>query len=547
MSRRGRSAGRSADGGAGAGGGRPAGPAQPAPDRPVPVLRRGHRGARARTTVKAFPNRWPPMPDERCEIVLYTPEHEATFASLGRAGARKVVDLWAERTAALGARDDVAYVLVFENRGPEVGRHHPPPPRPDLRLRRDPAGPRSGAGGGRLRRCARHRPPTWSSPEAGRLAGPACPRAADWPYGLLVAPDVHVPDLPVTGRRRPGRPGRRPGRRLRPPGPAVRRPMPYMAWFHQRPTDGGDWPTAHVHLHIAPLHRSPGTPRFVAAAEVGAGIFFNPVAPEAAAQASAMLTAPFWVRHRVAERAIAHPEQDVGARRAGAGAGEPDRGPHGLPGRAGAAHGHRPGDDRRGRSRAATTVVLALGRPGRAGGRPPRRRGPGGRRARMGPLRRRASWPRSGRRRASPGPSPRRCRSAAACRPAPRSRSPWPWPWGSRARRWSWPRPASGPSSGLRACRRGSWTSWPPPAGVEGHALLIDCRSLDVRPVADARGRRGRRGRLGRGPHPGRLRLRRAPGPGRDGRGRHRPPPGRHHAGPAASSRTRSPRPGPAT
>ena len=61
------------------------------------------------------------MPDDRCEVVLYTPSHDATFASLGVEGARDVVDLWADRSAALGARDDVAYVLVFENRGAEVG------------------------------------------------------------------------------------------------------------------------------------------------------------------------------------------------------------------------------------------------------------------------------------------------------------------------------------------------------------------------------------------------------------------------------------------
>ena len=33
--------------------------------------------------VRWFTNRWPAMPDERCEVVLYTPEHDATFASLG--------------------------------------------------------------------------------------------------------------------------------------------------------------------------------------------------------------------------------------------------------------------------------------------------------------------------------------------------------------------------------------------------------------------------------------------------------------------------------
>ena len=71
--------------------------------------------------VRWFVNRWPAMPDDRCEVVLYTSEHDATFWSLGAVGARRVVDLWAERSAVLGAREDIAYVLVFENRGAEVG------------------------------------------------------------------------------------------------------------------------------------------------------------------------------------------------------------------------------------------------------------------------------------------------------------------------------------------------------------------------------------------------------------------------------------------
>ncbi len=58
-----------------------------------------------------------------------------------------------------------------------------------------------------------------------------------------------------------------------------------MWWWHQRPTDGRDWPGAHLHAHIAPLLRSPGTPRFVAAGELGSGVFFNPVAPTDAAAA----------------------------------------------------------------------------------------------------------------------------------------------------------------------------------------------------------------------------------------------------------------------
>ncbi|MFI5043963.1 MAG: galactose-1-phosphate uridylyltransferase, partial [Acidimicrobiales bacterium] len=54
--------------------------------------------------VRAFANRWPPMPDDRCEIVLYTADHDATFWSLGVAGARRVIDLWADRTMHFAAR-----------------------------------------------------------------------------------------------------------------------------------------------------------------------------------------------------------------------------------------------------------------------------------------------------------------------------------------------------------------------------------------------------------------------------------------------------------
>ncbi len=233
--------------------------------------------------VKAFPNRWPPMPDDRCEIVLYTSDHDATFAELGQAGARRVVDLWAERTATLGARDDVAYVLVFENRGPEVGATIPHPHGQIYAYDEVPPVPAGELGADACPLCETsaderlvHEVGGWQT---------SVPGAADWPYGLLIAPAAHLPDLPSLDET--SRNGLADalvdafGRLDR----LFDEPMPYMAWFHQRPTDGGEWPTAHVHLHIAPFHRSPGTPRFVAAAEVGAGIFFNPVAPEAAAQA----------------------------------------------------------------------------------------------------------------------------------------------------------------------------------------------------------------------------------------------------------------------
>ena len=57
----------------------------------------------------------------RREVVLFSPEHGQSLAGLPVAQVRKVVDLWADRTEALLARPEIEYVLVFENRGRDVG------------------------------------------------------------------------------------------------------------------------------------------------------------------------------------------------------------------------------------------------------------------------------------------------------------------------------------------------------------------------------------------------------------------------------------------
>jgi UDPglucose--hexose-1-phosphate uridylyltransferase len=58
------------------------------------------------------------------------------------------------------------------------------------------------------------------------------------------------------------------------------RPLPYMMWLNQRPTDGGDWPDTWFHIEIVSPWRAAGVQRFIAAAEVATGEYFNPVAPE---------------------------------------------------------------------------------------------------------------------------------------------------------------------------------------------------------------------------------------------------------------------------
>lgn len=238
--------------------------------------------------VRAFPNRWPPFPADAtdhgptAEVVLYTPDHDAAFWQLTHEQARRVVDLWADRTRALGAREGVEYVLVFENRGAEVGATIPHPHGQIYAF--DLIPPRA------LTELARHGARALGDDAVDdRLVTSNAtwrawvPEAANLPYELLVAPVHPAPDLPsLDDASRDGL-----AQVLRDVLGRLDRlfdaPMPYMLWFHQRPTDGGPWEDAWVHLHIAPLLRGAATPRYVAAGELGSGVFFNPVDPSDAA------------------------------------------------------------------------------------------------------------------------------------------------------------------------------------------------------------------------------------------------------------------------
>lgn len=240
--------------------------------------------------VRWFVNRWPPLGDDRCEILLFCPEHDGSLGSLEPARARRVIDLWANRTSAHAARSDVDYVLIFENRGAQVGATiaHPH---------------------GQL--YALDAVPPAAAEELASDACPICcelarghsviehdrwsaivPHAAAWPYELLIAPHEHVPDLPALDGQSRDALSYVLTDALRRLDLLFDAPMPYMLWIHQRPTDGGPWPQAHVHIAVAPLLRQAGVQRYVAAGELGSGLFFNPLLPEDAAAALRDLADP---------------------------------------------------------------------------------------------------------------------------------------------------------------------------------------------------------------------------------------------------------------
>jgi UDPglucose--hexose-1-phosphate uridylyltransferase len=242
--------------------------------------------------VRWFPNRWPAL--AAAEVVLYSPEHHQSLATLPHTQLRRVVDLWAERTEALLARPDVEYVLVFENRGREVGAtiDHP-----HGQIYGYPFVPPVPAREGEVARedgctlCAEVRAEVDAGTRVVTQAGDWVawvPYASRYAYGMHIAPRTHIGSIPALDGDARDDLARVLADALSRydrlwPAPANNYLFPYLLWFHQAPAAGGDeW---HVHAHVAPPLRAPGVQRYVASGELGSGTLSNPVVPEAAAAA----------------------------------------------------------------------------------------------------------------------------------------------------------------------------------------------------------------------------------------------------------------------
>jgi UDPglucose--hexose-1-phosphate uridylyltransferase len=62
-----------------------------------------------------------------CRVICFSPRHDLTLAQLSREQICAVVDTWAAQCEELGARDDIIYVQLFENRGQVMGASNPHP------------------------------------------------------------------------------------------------------------------------------------------------------------------------------------------------------------------------------------------------------------------------------------------------------------------------------------------------------------------------------------------------------------------------------------
>jgi len=231
----------------------------------------------------------------RCEVVCFTSDHNASFASLSPARVRTVIEAWADRTAELSDLPEVAQVFVFENRGVEIGvtLHHPhgqiyaypfvtPRTRRMLASARDYAALRDGANLFADVLAAERAAGTRIVAENEYWTA-FVPEAARWPFEIHLYPHRQVPDIAALSDAERAA--------LAPIYLDVLRrldgvfdlSMPYISAWYQAPTRA-DRDIAYLHLQLFSTRRAPNKLKYLAGSESAMGVFINDVPPEQAAQ-----------------------------------------------------------------------------------------------------------------------------------------------------------------------------------------------------------------------------------------------------------------------
>jgi UDPglucose--hexose-1-phosphate uridylyltransferase len=242
--------------------------------------------------IVVFDNRFPSFeaPDGATEVVVYTDQHHGSFGRLPAERAESLMWVWRHRYAELGARPEIEYVLIFENRGVEVGTtlHHPHgqiyaypflPPVPALEL----------AANERLERCAICDLVATETADAERVihSNPGVvsyvPYAARWPYEVHVVLREHRRSLAECNPAELAELASALQAVTRGFDELFARPFPYVMVLHQAPTAaGGD---GHLHAEFYPPLRTAEKLKFAAGSEQGAGTFIMDVMPEDSARA----------------------------------------------------------------------------------------------------------------------------------------------------------------------------------------------------------------------------------------------------------------------
>jgi len=227
----------------------------------------------------------------RCEVVVYTPRHEASFAELSPLELGRLLAIWVDRSRSLWADERHQVVFSFENCGADAGAtlshphgqiyafdHLPPITRAKTAAHRRVREERRACLGCVVTRATGGERAVTEN-ESFAVAVPFAPR---WPYEVTVRARRHglsrLADLDRNERVHLLQALREVALRL----DALLGPgAPYLMAVQEAPRDEPDW---HLTFDFFPLRRARTSIKIRASVETATGLCLNDVLPETAAR-----------------------------------------------------------------------------------------------------------------------------------------------------------------------------------------------------------------------------------------------------------------------
>jgi UDPglucose--hexose-1-phosphate uridylyltransferase len=218
-----------------------------------------------------------------CRVICFSPRHDLTLAKMSAAEIRPVVDVWAAQYEELGARDDIAYVQVFENRGAMMGASNPHPHGQIWATRSIPNEAVAELAGQRsyfeewneVLLCAylsleQSLGERIVAENAGFVA--VVPYWAVWPFEVMILPRRHVTHLEKFTDAERSDFAAILQKVTATYDQVFDTPFPYSMGFHPAPCDGREYPEWQFHAHFyPPLLRSATVRKFMVGFELLGG------------------------------------------------------------------------------------------------------------------------------------------------------------------------------------------------------------------------------------------------------------------------------------
>ncbi len=230
-----------------------------------------------------------------CRVVCFSPRHDLTLARLDAASILPVVDTWAEQYSALASDPAIRYVQIFENRGETMGCSNPHPhcqiwsgaslPTEHVKELASQRDYRNRRGSCLL--CDYLKTETALRERVvfeNESFAVVVPFWAVWPFETLLIAKRHWSGLDqITSHERQGLAEALSRLAIRYDN-LFQTSFPYTMGFHQRPTDGPEYPEWHFHGHFyPPLLRSASVRKFMVGYEMLA-MPQRDITPESAAE-----------------------------------------------------------------------------------------------------------------------------------------------------------------------------------------------------------------------------------------------------------------------